>query len=107
VIYHATLGYPAANESIPIASAFSLKKTRQLVGAQIRVQRIGLDGRARQNIDKLLTDAGWTVQNKREDILSAARGVAVCEFPMKSGHGEANYLLFPDGSPSFKGVRCY
>ena len=57
------------------------------------------EDRARQNIDKLLADAGWTVQNKREVNLSAARGIAVGEFPMKSGHGEADYLLFLDGSP--------
>jgi len=57
------------------------------------------EDRARRNIDKLLTDAGWIVQNKREANLSAGRGVAVGEFPMKSGHGEADYLLFLDGSP--------
>jgi len=31
--------------------------------------------------------------------LSAGRGVAVREFPLKSGHGEADYLLFVDGAP--------
>src|ERR1044071_6048847 len=57
------------------------------------------EDRARQNIDKLFSDAGWTVQDKKSVNLSAARGVAVGEFPMKSGHGEADYLLFLDGSP--------
>ena len=57
------------------------------------------EGRARENIDKLLTDAGWTVQDRRKADLSAGRGVAVREFPLKSGHGEADYLLFLDGSP--------
>jgi type I restriction enzyme R subunit len=57
------------------------------------------EDRARQNIDKLLTDAGWIVQDKRATNLSAGRGVAVREFPLKSGHGEADYLLFLDGSP--------
>ena len=57
------------------------------------------EDRARQNIDKLLTDAGWIVQDKRSTNLSAGRGVAVREFPLKSGHGEADYLLFVDGAP--------
>jgi len=57
------------------------------------------EDRARQNIDKLLTDAGWLVQDQRATNLSAGRGVAMGEFPLKSGHGEADYLLFFDGSP--------
>jgi type I restriction enzyme R subunit len=57
------------------------------------------EDRARQNIDKLLIDAGWAVQDKRAANLSAARGVAVREFPLKSGHGEADYLLFVDSAP--------
>jgi hypothetical protein len=57
------------------------------------------EDRARANIDKLLTDAGWVVQDKRSTNLSAGRGVAVREFPLKSGHGEADYLLFVDEAP--------
>src|SRR5580693_6203120 len=57
------------------------------------------EDRARQNIDKLLLDAGWVVQDKRSTNLSAGRGVAVGEFPLKSGHGEADYLLFVDAAP--------
>src|SRR5271165_4295345 len=57
------------------------------------------EDRARENIDKLLTDADWMVQDKRSTNLSAGRGVAVREFPLKSGHGEADYLLFVDGAP--------
>jgi type I restriction enzyme R subunit len=56
------------------------------------------EDRARQNIDKLLTDSGWVVQDKRATNLSAARGVAVREFPLKPGHGEADYLLFVDAA---------
>jgi len=56
--------------------------------------------RARENIDTRLTGAGWIVQDKRSTNLSAGRGVAVREFPLKSGHGEADYLLFVDGAPS-------
>src|ERR1700682_6442655 len=57
------------------------------------------EDRARENIDKLLSGEGWIVQDKRSANLSAARGVAVREFPLKSGHGEADYLLFVDGAP--------
>ena len=35
------------------------------------------EDRARQNIDKLLADAGWLVQEKRQTNLAAGRGVAV------------------------------
>jgi len=48
---------------------------------------------------QLLTDAGWIVQDKRATNLSAGRGVAVGEFPLKSGYGEADYLLFVDAAP--------
>jgi hypothetical protein len=41
----------------------------------------------------------WVVQDKRATNLSAGRGVAVGEFPLKSGHGEADYLLFVDAAP--------
>src|SRR5579872_1002284 len=57
------------------------------------------EDRARENIDKLLADAGWVVQDRRKVDLAAGRGVAVREFPLKTGHGEADYLLFVDGSP--------
>jgi type I restriction enzyme, R subunit len=56
------------------------------------------EDRARENIDRLLTAAGWIVQHKKETNLSAGRGVAVREFPLKSGHGEADYLLFVDSA---------
>jgi len=50
------------------------------------------EDRARENIDKLLTDASWIVQDKRSTNLSAGRGVAVREFPLKSGHGSSARL---------------
>lgn len=50
--------------------------------------------KARQKIDKLLEAAGWRVQNLRELNLGASLGVAVREFPLKTG--EADYLLFVD-----------
>jgi len=55
------------------------------------------EDRARESIDKLLTAAGWIVQDRKDTNLTAGRGVAVREFPLKTGHGEADYLLFVDG----------
>lgn len=52
---------------------------------------------ARAEIDRLLTAAGWSVQNYKEANIHAARGVALREFPLKDGHGEADYLLYVDG----------
>jgi type I restriction enzyme R subunit len=54
------------------------------------------EDQARINIDRLLTDSGWIVQDRKAINLYAGRGVAVREFPMRSGHGEADYLLFVD-----------
>jgi len=52
---------------------------------------------ARGKIDQLLITAGWIIQNRQDADLTAGRGVAVREFPMKKGHGESDYLLFLDG----------
>jgi type I restriction enzyme R subunit len=54
--------------------------------------------RARQSIDELLTAAGWQVQDRKQANLMAGRGVAIREFPLKSGHGFADYMLYVDGS---------
>ena len=50
--------------------------------------------KARQVIDCLLEAAGWKIQNLNELNLGAALGVAVREFPLKTG--AADYLLFVD-----------
>jgi type I restriction enzyme, R subunit len=49
---------------------------------------------ARQQIDADLREAGWDVQSRTEINLQAGRGVAVREFPLKTGHGYADYLLY-------------
>ena len=49
---------------------------------------------ARQKIDELLDAAGWKLQSRDELNLAAGRGVAVREFPLKTGY--ADYLLFVD-----------
>ena len=50
--------------------------------------------KARQNIDQLLTAAGWTIQNRENMDLSGSQGIAVSEFPMT--YGTPDYLLFVD-----------
>jgi type I restriction enzyme R subunit len=52
---------------------------------------------ARVAIDAMLVAAGWIVQDMKTVNLHAGRGVAVREFPLKAGHGFADYLLFVDG----------
>ena len=51
---------------------------------------------AREQIDARLVDAGWLVQDMDQVNLVAGRGVAVREFPLSSGHGFADYLLYVD-----------
>ena len=49
---------------------------------------------ARQEIDALLTAAGWSVQDRGRANLGAAAGVAIREFHLATG--DADYLLFVD-----------
>ncbi|MFC1577606.1 type I restriction-modification enzyme R subunit C-terminal domain-containing protein [Thermodesulfobacteriota bacterium] len=49
---------------------------------------------ARQNIDQLLTKAGWIIQDVNEINLGAGLGVAVREYPTKTGF--MDYALFVD-----------
>ncbi len=53
---------------------------------------------ARAAIDKLLAAAGWSVQPRDQVNLTEAQGVAICEYPLKRGHGYADYLLYVDGA---------
>ena len=53
--------------------------------------------RAREKIDQLLQAARWHVWDAAASNIHAARGVAIREFPLKSGHGFADYLLYVDG----------
>ena len=50
--------------------------------------------RSRLEIDRHLLQCGWVVQSSRDMNISANLGVAVREFPLKSGL--ANYLLYTD-----------
>src|SRR5437773_3618922 len=52
--------------------------------------------RAGREIDAVQKPAGWLVQDRGDLDLTAGRGIAVREFPMKSGFGSADYLLYLD-----------
>ncbi len=52
---------------------------------------------AREYIDSLLKDAGWEIREPATANITAYRGVAIREFPLKPGHGFADYLLYVDG----------
>ena len=56
-----------------------------------------LEQLAGQEIDRLLTAAGWAVQDFKHAHIHAARGVAIREFQLNPGFGEADYLLYVDG----------
>ncbi|HEY9147218.1 MAG TPA: hypothetical protein VIN36_11070 [Thiobacillus sp.] len=49
---------------------------------------------ARGNIDRLLEAAGWQVCDASAANIHAARGMAIREFPLKSDHGFADYLVY-------------
>ncbi len=50
--------------------------------------------RSRVTIDKLLTEAGWIVQNPDEMSIGAGRGIAIREF--STATGPVDYLLYGD-----------
>jgi type I site-specific restriction endonuclease len=52
--------------------------------------------KARETIDRLLSAAGWIVQNRSDANIDAGQGVAIREFSLGQ-FGEADYLLFVDG----------
>jgi type I restriction enzyme R subunit len=53
---------------------------------------------ARENIDRMLTVAGWEVRNVSDANISASQGLAIRNFPLKTGHGFADYLLYVNGN---------
>jgi type I restriction enzyme, R subunit len=54
------------------------------------------EAKAREKIDALLEEAGWTVQD-RDEMNLIVPAVAVRAFKLEKGHGFADYLLFVDG----------
>jgi type I restriction enzyme R subunit len=58
---------------------------------------LGPEDIARENIDRMLEQAGWAVHDVKQANLFAKKGVAIREFELKSGYGTADYLLSVDG----------
>lgn len=55
------------------------------------------EDKARDLIDKMLIDAGWLIQDKRSQNLSAGKGIAITE--TKNTSGFADYTLFVNRKP--------
>ncbi len=53
--------------------------------------------KARDNIDRMLCDAGWVVQDKKHIDFHAGVGVAIKEY--RTDSGPADYVLFVDRQP--------
>jgi type I restriction enzyme, R subunit len=51
------------------------------------------EDKARENIDRLLTQAGWAVRDQSDTNILACRDLAIRDFTLKQGHGFADYLL--------------
>jgi type I restriction enzyme R subunit len=55
------------------------------------------EDKARAQIDKMLTQAGWHVCDFKDANIHAARGVVIRNYPLNKGHGFADYLFYIDG----------
>jgi type I restriction enzyme R subunit len=55
------------------------------------------EAKAREEIDRMLNEAGFVLQDMKEFNSAASLGVAVREYPTQSG--PVDYLLFIDGKP--------
>jgi type I restriction enzyme R subunit len=55
------------------------------------------EDKAREDIDRMLEKAGWNVQDIDHINISAQQGIAISDFPLKPGHGFADYILYIDG----------
>jgi len=52
------------------------------------------EAKARVKIDSQLIESGWQIQDYNSIHLQEGKGIAIREYPMKQGHGFADYLLF-------------
>lgn len=58
------------------------------------------EDKAREEIDKMLEQSGWYVCNVNDANIYSYRGVVIRNFPLKSGHGFADYIFYVDGKAS-------
>lgn len=55
------------------------------------------EDKAREEIDNILEKSGWHVCDFNDANIHGHRGVVIRYFPLKPGHGEADYFLYLDG----------
>jgi len=55
------------------------------------------EDKAREVIDNMLGKAGWHVCDLKDANISSHRGVVIRNFPLKTGHGFADYLFYIAG----------
>jgi type I restriction enzyme, R subunit len=55
------------------------------------------EDKACEKIDQALLKVSWQIQDIKEVNLNAGHGIALRNFPLISGHGYADYLLYVDG----------
>src|SRR5690606_6322169 len=67
----------------------------QGLGCEVETSPLTPEQKARQKIDRMLEQSGWIVQDPAEMNISAGLGVAIREFPLKTGF--ADYMLYADG----------
>jgi type I site-specific restriction endonuclease len=60
--------------------------------------------KARQKIDQLLQEAGWSIQDHKDLNLGASLGIAVREFPLETGFAD---YLFPNYLPSRTNLNIF
>jgi type I restriction enzyme R subunit len=61
-----------------------------------REERVSPEQKARVEIDRLLTAAGWSVCSVAQANIHGKRGVAIRNFTLADGYGFADYLLYVD-----------
>ena len=55
------------------------------------------EDKAREQIDKMLVQAGWHVCDFKDANIHAARGVVIRNYPLNKGYGFADYLFYIEG----------
>ncbi len=55
------------------------------------------EDKAREVIDDMLKKSGWHVSDYKDANIYSCRGVVIRNFPLKTGHGFADYLFYIDG----------
>lgn len=55
------------------------------------------EDKAREEIDEKLEKSGWRIYDVKDANIHSDQGVVLRYFPLKAGHGEADYLFYVDG----------